>query len=61
MKKSIILTPKVAQKMQDEMFKKMTAGQKLNMVSQLFELGKILNALNDRKLDSSPNNIRNEN
>ncbi len=48
MKKQIV-TPKMAQKMQDEIFKKMTAAQKISMVGQLFELGKTLNSLNDRK------------
>ena len=37
------------QKIQDEIFKKMTAEQKIKMVGQLFELGKKLNALNDRR------------
>ncbi len=40
---------KKAQKKQDDIFKKMTTEQKLTMTGQLFELGKTLNALNDRR------------
>ena len=47
--KKHILTPKIAQKMQDDIFKRMTAAQKITMVGQFFELGKKLNALNDRR------------
>ncbi|MSU54592.1 MAG: hypothetical protein EXS48_02010 [Candidatus Staskawiczbacteria bacterium] len=47
--KKQILTPKLAQKIQDGIFKKMTAVQKINMVGQFFELGKKLNSLNDRR------------
>lgn len=51
--KKEILTPKLAQKMQDDIFRKMTAEQKIMMVGQLFKLGKTLNALNNRKKDGS--------
>lgn len=59
-KQHIILTPKLAQKIQDDIFKKMTAVQKVNMVSQFFELGKKLNALNDRRKDGN-NSISSKN
>jgi len=39
--------------MQDDIFKKMTAAQKVAMVGQFFELGKKLNALNDRRKDGN--------
>lgn len=48
-KQNVILTPKLAQRAQDSIFKKMTADEKIKMVGQFFELGKKLNALNDRK------------
>jgi hypothetical protein len=51
--KKKILTPKIAQKIQDDIFKKMTAEQKLKMVDQFFEFGKRLNALNNRRKDGS--------
>ena len=44
-----ILTPKLAQKIQDNVFKKMTAVEKISLTSQLLELGKKLNTLNDRR------------
>lgn len=48
-KQNVILTPKLAQRAQDSIFKKMTADEKIKMAGQFFELGKKLNALNDRK------------
>jgi len=51
--KKPLLTPRMAQKMQDDIFKKMTAAQKVAMVGQFFELGKKLNALNDRRKDGN--------
>lgn len=48
-KRIIILTPKLAQRAQDSIFKEMTADEKIKMAGQFFELGKKLNALNDRK------------
>ena len=52
MKKNI-LTPKLAQEIQDGIFKKMTAEKKIKLVSQFFEFGKKLNALNNRKIDGN--------
>lgn len=42
----------VVQKMQDEIYKKMTAQQKVKLVSEFFRFGKKLNALNDRRKKS---------
>lgn len=44
----IILTPQKAKEIQDEIYKKMTASQKMKLVNQFFEFGKKLNKLNDR-------------
>ncbi len=49
----IILTPKLAEKIQDDIFKRMTAEEKKKMVSQFFEFGKKLNKLNDRKINGN--------
>lgn len=46
-------TQSKAQKLQDELFKRMTAEEKIKMTSQFFELGKKLNQLNDRKLNGN--------
>ncbi|MCX6796888.1 MAG: hypothetical protein NTX98_00200 [Candidatus Doudnabacteria bacterium] len=43
------ITPEMAQKIQDEIFKKMTAGEKVKLVSSFFRFGKKLSKLNDRK------------
>jgi hypothetical protein len=40
---------KVAQEMQDEIFRKMSAEKKIKLVSQFFEFGKVLSKLNDKK------------
>lgn len=45
-----ILTPKKAQETQDEIFKKMTAEEKIKLVSSFFRFGKKLNSLNDRRI-----------
>jgi len=47
----IILTPKMAEKIQDEIFKKMSATEKIKLVSSFFRFGKKLNKLNDRKIN----------
>ncbi|MFH1968602.1 MAG: hypothetical protein ABIJ84_04405 [bacterium] len=47
----MLLTPKKAQEIQDEIFKKMTASQKIKLVSSFFRFGKKLNKLNDRRLN----------
>lgn len=44
------LTPRRAQEIQDEIFKKMTAERKIKLVSSFFRFGKKLNKLNDRKI-----------
>jgi hypothetical protein len=49
----VILTPKLAEKIQDEIFKKMTAEQKIKLVNSFFRFGKKLNNLNDRKIDGN--------
>ena len=40
----------VVEKIQDNIFKKMTAGKKVKMVSQFFEFRKNLQKLNNRKI-----------
>ncbi len=50
------MTPEAAQKIQDEIFKKMTASQKIKLVSHFFEFGKKLNKLNDRKVTKNNGN-----
>jgi len=49
MNKQIKLTPKKAEKLQDEIFKKMSAAKKIKIASQLFLLGQKLNALKNEK------------
>jgi len=41
------MTPKKAQKLQDEIFRKMPADKKLEIASQLWQLGKELNKSNN--------------
>lgn len=48
-----ILTPEKAQKIQDEIFKKITAQKKIKLVSSFFRFGKKLKQLNDRKIDGN--------
>lgn len=48
MKKEILNSEKT-QKIQDDIFKKMTANQKIKLVSSFFKFGKKLSMLNDRK------------
>ncbi len=43
------LTPQSAQKIQDNIFKKMTASQKIKLVSSFFRFGKKLNKLNGNR------------
>jgi hypothetical protein len=43
------LTPQLAQKIQDDIFKKMSAQQKIKLLSSFFRFGKKLSKLNDRK------------
>jgi len=44
------ITPEAAQKIQDKIFKKMTATQKIKLVSSFFRFGKKLSKLNgDRR------------
>lgn len=47
-----ILTPKRAQEIQDEIFKKMTAGEKIKLVSSFFRFSKKLNKLNGNRISS---------
>lgn len=42
-----------AEKIQDEIYKKMTASQKIKLVNQFFEFGKKLSSLNDKKIDGN--------
>ena len=51
--KKKVLTPSRAQKIQDDIFKKMTPAQKVKMVGEFFEFGKKLNKLNDRRKDGN--------
>ncbi len=48
-----ILTPKRAQEIQDEIFRKMTAEQKIRLVGSFFRFGKKLSELNDRKINGN--------
>jgi len=56
----IILTPKLAEKIQDDIFKKMTTAQKIKLVGSFFKFGKKLNELNGDRIPSHKNsrNIR---
>jgi hypothetical protein len=58
MKKNI-LTPKKAREIQDEIFIKMTAHEKIKLVSSFFRFGKKLNKLNGnrRPTDANSRNI----
>jgi hypothetical protein len=47
------LTPKKAQEIQDEIFKKMTAEEKIKLVSSFFEFGKKLSKLNNRRINGN--------
>lgn len=47
----VILTPERAQEIQDEIFRKMTADEKIKLVGSFFRFGKKLSKLNDRKID----------
>ena len=49
--KKQILTPKKAQEIQDEIFKKMTADEKLGLLDSFLKFGKKLSRLNDRKIN----------
>lgn len=48
-----------AQKIQDQIFRKMAAEKKIQLTSQFFELGKTLQALNDRKINRDENYLKN--
>lgn len=45
------LTPKRAQEIQDDIFKKMTASEKIKLVGSFFRFGKKLSKLNNRKIN----------
>ena len=49
--KKLILTPKIAEKIQDRIFKKMTAEKKIKLTCDFFRLGQKLNQLNDKKIN----------
>ncbi len=49
--KIINLTPKLAEKIQDGIFKKMTAEKKIKLTCDFFRFGKKLSQLNDRKIN----------
>lgn len=48
-----ILTPKKAEKIQDDIFKKMTAEKKVKLTFDFFRLGMKLNQSNDRKINGN--------
>ena len=48
-----ILTPKRAQEIQDEIFKKMTGQEKIKLVNSFFKFGIKLNQLNDKKINGN--------
>ena len=50
-----ILTPKRAQEIQDEIFKKMTASEKIKLVGSFFRFGKKLNKLNGNRRPANAN------
>ena len=47
------LTPRLVAKIQDKIFKKMSAGEKIKLVSSFFRFGKKLSNLNDRKINGN--------
>lgn len=47
------LTPKKAQEIQDEIFRRMTAEEKLKLLDSFFEFGKKLSQLNDRRINGN--------
>lgn len=49
----ITKTTKQTQKLQDKAFKSISADKKMELVGQFFEMGKKLQALNDRKIDGN--------
>lgn len=49
----MILNSKMAERIQDGLFKQMTAEEKIKMISHFFEFAKKLNKLNDRRLDGN--------
>ena len=51
--KKEVLTPKKAQEIQDEIFKRMSATEKIKLVSSFFRFGKKLSELNDRKINGN--------
>ncbi len=54
--RKVILTPKLAEKIQDEIFKKMTSEKKIKLTCDFFRFGKKLSQLNDRKINPSLDN-----
>ena len=53
--KKVILTPKMAEKIQDDIFRKMTADKKIKLVNSFFEFGKKLNNLNGNRRSAHKN------
>jgi len=51
--KKTILTTKLAEKTQDEIFRKMTSEEKIKLTCDFFRLGMKLNQLNDRKINGN--------
>lgn len=48
-----MFNPKVAEKLQNEIYKKMSAAKKIKIASQLFLLGQKLNELKRQKINDS--------
>lgn len=50
------MRPETAEKLQNEIFQKMSAEEKIKIVSKFFEFGKKLSSLNDRRKNNPIDN-----